>query len=169
MKVNFDSNDEKLPDLIEKLISSLNEKNDQIKPKRLVNPTDLAKQIWQDIWSASGESPTNSLYSFVELFIFKYLSDLKILGQGLDFNHLMERYNYNLENPEDQALDYYANNIRPYIKKLFPEGNDNTTIINGSVFVNKEGYPDKRYSSVFKKVLTKFKNYGRLENIDFFP
>lgn len=167
MKVNFDSNDEKLPDLIEKLISSLNEKNDQIKPKRLVNPTDLAKQIWQDIWSASGESPTNSLYSFVELFIFKYLSDLKILGQGLDFNHLMERYNYNLENPEDQALDYYANNIRPYIKKLFPEGNDNTTIINGSVFVNKEGYPDKRYSSVFKKVLTKFKNYGRLENIDY--
>ncbi|WP_281227078.1 N-6 DNA methylase [Flavobacterium aquiphilum] len=79
----------------------------------------------------------------------------------------MERYNYNLENPEDQALDYYANNIRPYIKKLFPEGNDNTTIINGSVFVNKEGYPDKRYSSVFKKVLTKFKNYGRLENIDY--
>jgi len=167
LKVNFDVNDEKLPELIEKLISSLNEKNDQIKPKSLVNPTDLAKQIWQDIWSASGESPTNSLYSFVELFIFKYLSDLKILGQGLDFNHLMERYDYKLEDPEDEALDYYANNIRPYIKRLFPEGDDKTTIINGSVFVNNEGYPDKRYSGVFKKVLTKFKNYGRLENIDY--
>jgi len=45
LKVNFDVNDEKLPELIEKLISSLNEKNDQIKPKSLVNPTDLAKQI----------------------------------------------------------------------------------------------------------------------------
>jgi type I restriction enzyme M protein len=167
LKFNFNSSDEKLPELIEKIVASINEKNDQIKPKSLVNPTDLAKQIWQDIWISSGESPTNSLYTFVELFIFKYLSDLKILGQGLDFNHLMERYDYNLENPEEQALDYYANNIRPYIKKLFPEGLDKTTIINGSVFVNKEGLPDKRYSGVFKKVLIKFKNYGRLENIDY--
>ena len=68
----------------------------------------------------------------------------------------MERYDYKLENPDEQALDYYANNIRPYIKKLFPEGSDKTTIINGSVFVNKDGLPDKRYSGVFKKVLLKF-------------
>ncbi len=83
LKYNFNPKDEKLPDLIEKIISSINEINDQIKPKKLVNPTDLAKQIWQDIWSVSGATPENCLYTFVELFIFKYLSDLGILVELL--------------------------------------------------------------------------------------
>jgi hypothetical protein len=43
-----------------------NENNSQIKPKELVNPTDLAKQIWQDVWSVSGATPENCLYTFVE-------------------------------------------------------------------------------------------------------
>ena len=166
LKYNFDRKDEKLPELIEKIISSINEINDQIKPKKLVNPTDLAKQIWQDIWSVSGATPENCLYTFVELFIFKYLSDLGILGQGVNFNHLQERYGYKIANPDEEALEYYANIIRPKIKELFPEGHDNTTIINGTIFVSKDQKAVKGYSSVFKKVLTKFKDYGKLEYID---
>ena len=68
----FDKNNDKLPKLIEKIINSINEKNDSIKPKKMVNPKDLAKQIWQDVWSVSGATPENCLYTFVELFIFKY-------------------------------------------------------------------------------------------------
>ena len=62
LKYNFNPKDEKLPELIEKIISSINEINDQIKPKKLVNPTDLAKQIWQDIWSVSGATPAITFY-----------------------------------------------------------------------------------------------------------
>ncbi len=165
IKTNFDLTDENLPELIEKIIFSINELNDQIKPKKLVNPTDLAKQIWQDIWSASGESPTNSLYSFVELFIFKYLSDLGVLKGIHSFNTLFETFK---ENTQDEVLENYASVIRPKIKTLFPENLiDKTTIINGSVFVNKDGIADKRYSTVFKKVIVKFKEYGKLENIDY--
>ncbi|MCL1946170.1 MAG: N-6 DNA methylase [Chitinivibrionia bacterium] len=168
LKTNFDIKNEKLPDLLEKIIVSINEKNDQIKPKELVNPTDLAKQIWQDIWSVSGDSPTNCLYSFVELFIFKYLSDLGVLGQGINFDHLMERFFYDIENPDEEALEYYAKNIRPKIKDLFPKSLiDNTTIINGTVFINKDQQAVKGYSTVFKKALIRFKNYGKLENIDY--
>jgi len=168
LKINFGPKDESLPDLIEKIIISINERNDQIKPKQLVNPTDLAESIWQDIWSVSGESPTNCLYSFVELFIFKYLSDLGILGQGINFDHLMERFSYDVENPDEEALEYYAKNIRPKIKKLFPQSLlDNTTIINGTVFVNKDQQAVRGYSTVFKKALSKFKNYGKLEHIDY--
>ncbi|UTW67708.1 N-6 DNA methylase [bacterium SCSIO 12643] len=165
-KHNFDPKDEKLPELIEKIISSINEINDQIKPKKLVNPTDLAKQIWQDIWSVSGATPENCLYTFVELFIFKYLSDLGILGQGINFDHLQERYDYQIDNPDEEALDYYAKTIRPQIKKLFPPGLDGTTIINGTIFVSKDQKAVKGYSTVFKKVLGKFKSYGKLEYID---
>ena len=166
LKYHFDPKDENLPELIEKIISSINEINDQIKPKKLVNPTGLAKQIWQDIWSVSGATPENCLYTFVELFIFKYLSDLGILGQGINFDHLQERYEYKITNPDEEALEYYANTIRPQIKKLFPEGDDNTTIINGTIFVSKDQKAVRGYSSVFKKVLGKFKNYGKLEYID---
>jgi type I restriction-modification system DNA methylase subunit len=165
LKINFNPKDEKLPDLIEKIIASINEKNDQIKPKKLINPTDLAKQIWQDIWVVSGESPTNSLYTFIELFIFKYLSDLDVLKGNYNFYNLFESYKTNQNN---EVLETYANNIRPQIKKLFPQNPvDKTTIINGSVFVSEEGLPDIRYSGVFKNVLVKFKDYGKLENIDY--
>ena len=82
----FDPKNENTPDLIEKIISSINELNDQIKPRELVNPTDLAKQIWQDIWSVSGATPENCLYTFVELFIFKYLSDL-------NYNYFLNFFN----------------------------------------------------------------------------
>src|SRR5690606_36265687 len=80
--------------------------------------------------------------------------------------HLQERYTYKIDNPDDEALEYYANTIRPQIKKLFPEGNDNTTIINGTIFVSKDQKAVRGYSTVFKKVLGKFKDYGKLEYID---
>lgn len=165
LKTNFDPKDEKLPDLIEKINFSINETNNQIKPRELVNPTDLAHKIWQDIWVASGESPTNSLYTFVELFIFKYLSDLGVLTGTYNFYTLYKSYE---ENTEIEVLDNYATTIRPKIKKLFPESTiDRTTIINGSLFINKDGEPVKGFSSVFKKVLERFHKYPKLENIDY--
>jgi type I restriction enzyme M protein len=165
LKYNFDKTDEKLPELIEKIMFSINELNDQIKPKQLVNPTDLAKQIWQDIWSVSGATPENCLYTFVELFIFKYLSDLGVLQGMYNFNTLYDSFN---GNTEDEVLETYASIVRPKIKTLFPENPaDKTTIINGTIFVSKDQKAVKGYSTVFKKVLTKFKDYGKLEHIDY--
>jgi hypothetical protein len=133
-----------------------------------VNPTDLAKQIWQDIWSVSGATPENCLYTFVELFIFKYTSDLGVLGEGFNFDHLLERYSYQTDNSDERALEYYANIIRHEIKKLFPENRiDHTTIINGTIFVSKDQKAVTGYSAVFKKILLKFRNYGKIENIDY--
>jgi len=162
---NFDPKDEKLPAFIEKIKYSINELNDQIKPKELVNPTDLAKQIWQDIWSVSGATPENCLYTFVELFIFKYLSDLGVLQGMFNFNNLYDSFK---SNTEDEVLETYASVIRPKIKTLFPENPlDKTTIINGTIFVSKDQKAVKGYSAVFKKILGKFKDYGKLEHIDY--
>jgi type I restriction-modification system DNA methylase subunit len=168
LKTNFIPQDEKTVDLIEKINYSINELNNLIKPRQLVNPTDLAKQIWQDIWSVSGATPENCLYTFVELFIFKYLSDLGVLGEGINFNHLLDRYSYKTEYPEKRALEYYAHTIRKEIKNLFPANPiDNTTIINGTIFVSKDQKAVTGYSAVFKKILLKFRDYGKLENINY--
>lgn len=165
LKQLFDPKDENIPKLIEKIIYSINALNDQIKPKELVNPTDLAKQIWQDIWSVSGATPENCLYTFVELFIFKYLSDLNVLQGIYNFDRLFDSFE---SNTEDEVLETYASIIRPKIKTLFPENlQDKTTIINGTIFVSKDQKAVRGYSTVFKKILGKFKDYGKLENIDY--
>lgn len=162
--VNFDSKNEKVVELIEKINYSINENNSSLKPKRLVNPTDLARQIWQDIWSVSGATPENCLYTFVELFIFKYLSDLGILNGIFSFDYLVENYK---TNSEEEVLENYVTSIRPRIKTLFPMNTlDNTTIINGTIFVSKDQKAVKGYSTVFKKILYKFENYGKLDYID---
>lgn len=166
IKAQFIIADEKLPLLIEKINYSINEKNNQILPKKLVNPTDLARSIWQDIWSVSGATPENCLYTFVELFIFKYLSDLNILKSTNSFYFLVNRYASG--DTADEVLEYYADNVRKKVKELFPYNPiDNTTIINGTIFVSKDQKAVAGYSTVFKKVLQKFNDYGRLEHIDY--
>jgi type I restriction enzyme M protein len=158
--------DDKLSSLIEKINYSINEKNNQILPKKLVNPTDLARSIWQDVWSVSGATPENCLYTFVELFIFKYLSDLGILKNTNNFDFVISMYGNG--DTSDEVLQYYADNVRKKIKELFPYNSiDNTTIINGTIFVSKDQKAVAGYSTVFKKVLQKFENYGRLEHIDY--
>ncbi len=162
-KYKFDPNDPALQKIITEIIQSINDKNDKILPKELIDPTGLAKQIWQDVWSVSGATPENCLYTFVELFIFKYLSDLNILRGNYSFNELIRKYDNNEIN---DVLQHYASVVRPKIKELFPEGIDKTTIINGTIFVSKDQKAIDGYGTVFKKVLEKFKNYGKLEHID---
>ena len=163
-KYLFDYKDTKLFDVINNIIHSINSNNDRILPKKLIDPTDLSKQIWQDVWSVSGATPENCLYTFVELFIFKYLSDLNILKGDFNFYELLKKYS---KNEENYVLQHYADIIRPKIKELFPAGIDKTTIINGTIFVSKEQKAIDGYGTVFRKVLEKFNNYGKLEYIDY--
>lgn len=164
LKKNFDRNDPETPKIISKILSSISKDNSKIKPIQLINPTPLAKQICQDIWSVSGATPENCLYTFVELFIFKYLSDLDVLKGINNFYKILEMYG---TNNEEEVLEFYANTVRKKIKELFPRNEaDKTTIINGTIFVSKDEKAVKGYSTVFKKILERFAEYGKLENID---
>lgn len=166
LSVAFDPSDENLPSLIERINASISEKNNQILPPELVDPTGLARSIWQDIWSVSGATPENCLYTFVELFIFKYLSDLGILKSTDSFGFLMGMYDD--DRTDKDVLEYYARTIRIKIKELFPESPiDKTTIINGTIFVSKDQQAVEGYSTVFRKVLNKFKEHKSLEHIDY--
>lgn len=162
---NFDSKDKEICKLIKEILECIDENNSQIKISEKKDPTPLAKQIWQDIWSVSGATPENCLYTFVEIFIFKYLSDLNVIKGIYNFNSIIEMYKTNNEN---EVLENYAKVVRPKIKDLFPKNlKDNTTIINGTIFVSKDDKAVEGYSGVFKKILFRFKEYGKLENIDY--
>ena len=146
---------------MEKLLPHLSENNSQIKKEKTTDPSSLAKQIWQDVWSVSGATPEKCLYTFVELFIFKYLSDLDILNEDDKGNKVNFRDIFSLQ--KDKAFKNYSNNVRPWLKKMFPENpDDNTTIINGTIL--NPNVPE--HSHVFHKILKKFDDFGELKNID---
>jgi len=146
---------------IDTLKKSTGKNNSKIIKEVSKDPTRLAKQIWQDVWSVSGATPEKCLYTFIELFIFKYLSDLGILNED-DKGNKVNFKDIFLLSPE-KAFKNYSNNAREYLKVMFPESKeDKTTIINGTVL-----NPDvPEHSHVFYKILKKFNDFGEMKNID---
>jgi len=143
------------------VVQSISGNNSRIVPAEIKDPTSLAKQIWQDVWSVEGAGPERCLYTFLELFIFKYLSDLKILkddskGNDISFSHILSL------GPE-KSFKNYSSNARDYLKQLFPKSKeDGTTIINGTVLS-----PDvPEHGQVFYRILKRFDSFGELTNID---
>lgn len=125
-----------------------------------VDPTLLAERTWQKIWLASGENPDACLASFVEVLLFKFLSDLGILasnpaGLPIDFDTVRGKSN-------DQVLKYYFEYVRPEIKRLFPPGRDGTSVINGMVL--RPNNVD--HGALFAEILDSFYKEGTLKRID---
>ncbi|TAH33352.1 N-6 DNA methylase [Candidatus Saccharibacteria bacterium] len=147
--------------VIDKVRSSTSATTSGLVKLSSVDPTNLAKQIWQDVWSVSGATPERCLYTFVELFIFKYLSDLKILDEDEKGNKVSFEYMLSLD--PTKAFKNYSENARPHLKKMFPANpEDGTTIINGTVL--SPSVPE--HSQVFHKLLKKFESFGEMKNID---
>lgn len=138
-------------DRIQKEITGANSK--LISEKKL-NPNNLAKNVWQSIWLASGENPDKCLSTFVEIFIFKYLSDLEILqknadGVPVDFDSVKG-------SGKNLCLKYYFKNVREYVKTLFPESSfDNTSIINGFILDPRV----EEHNNLFYNILTSFSDF----------
>ena len=151
--------------LIHRILSSIRADNDMLCTPVPVDPLPLARQVWQDLWAVSGATPENCLYTFVEVFIFKYLSDLGVLRGMHTFDHLIAQYGANNDN---EVLEVYASSVRPKIKDLFPwNPKDKTTIINGTIFVSKDDKAVDGYAAVFHKILDRFAKFGTLEKIDY--
>lgn len=165
ISLNFDKSSTDCITLINKIHASISATNDRLKASVAVDPLPLAEKVWQDLWAVSGATPENCLYTFVEIFIFKYLSDLGVLKGMYSFYDLLGRYSGNNEN---EVLEYYASTVRVKIKELFP-GNpkDKTTIINGTIFVSKDDKAVSGYATVFHRILKRFNDFGTLENIDY--
>lgn len=142
--------------LIDKIDYSLTENNNTITVPEVLDPSQLAKTLWQKIWINTGKEPERCLYNVVELFVFKFLSDVGVLKKHLNFTSV---YNLLQTESSSEALKHYANTCRKEIRELFPKGNDGTTVINGTIFVNERGEPNTAQSSLFGEVLKDLQDY----------
>jgi len=128
-----------------------------------IDPINLARSVWQDIYINTGKEPTKCLYNVVELFIFKFLSDLGVLVRDKSFYHLIQMYEDKYPNKE--VLEHYAQKCRKEIRDLFPAGDDGTTIINGTIFVDSKGKPVASQANLFRKSILKYAEFGSLKHI----
>lgn len=156
--------------IIERILESdIGENKSDLKKDDTVDPTNLAKSVWQDIYVATGKEPTKCLYNVVELFIFKFLSDLEVLEKRYSFSYLIDMIN-DWESPEE-VLKHYAEQIRQKIRDKFPSESemwkwlDKTTIINWTIFV-ENWEPVMANAMLFKKSIEKYNKFGPLKNID---
>lgn len=157
-------------ELIEMLLSS-DKSGVIINEHKVLNPQKLADKVWQKIWIQTGKNPESCLYNVVEIFIFKFLSDLNVLPSHMSFETVYTILCKKGEGSAEEGLRYYANNVRKKIStEMFPAGADGTTILNGTIFVNENGDPNIPQAALFKEVMTDFYKYGQEEgafiNID---
>lgn len=151
-----------------RIMSSIDSHNDRLLAREQQNPTDLARKVHQMLYTWKSVSPATALYTFVEIFLFKYLSDLGILQGVNSFSHLIDLYadeaNTNLD-----VLRQYMNGPREKIKAIFPPNQQTesvkaTTIINDTVF-----HDDVGDAETFHGILKLFVDYedehGKFRNI----
>lgn len=132
----------------------------RLEPPETVDPTRLADQTWQAIWLASGENPERCLSSFIEVLLFKFLSDLGTLskdraGRLTTFDHVADL-------SPAESLRYYFEVVRAEIMRLFPAGPDGTGVIGGLVLD-----PDNAdHGRLFGEILGNFRKAKPLRRID---
>lgn len=153
----------KIAKLIERLTIDLSDSNNQLQQIKYSDPTNLAKKIGGLLKTIKFTTPKDSLYTFVELFLFKYLSDINILSSTENFDYILNLYGKDGRS-EAEVLYRYIHEPREKISKLFPEAPDKTSLINGFVF-HADKDADGNYISnnadatTFHEVIKLFKEY----------
>lgn len=121
-------------------------------PKEYYNPLVVKQQtirtLWQKIFVSTGENAHNCLSTFVELLLYKGISDAGLLPRDYSIDTLA---NPNTTN----SLRTYKTSVRNYIKtELFPTIANQPGVINGFAFEEQE--------TVFKTVLHDLCELGNL-------
>ena len=142
--------------LIDKIDHSLTADQNRIASPDVLDPSSLANAVWQKIWINTGKDPEKCLYNVVELFIFKFLSDLGLLEAHNNFGSV---YRLVRSASPGAALEQYATICRKEVERPFPKGDDGTTIINGTIFVNEYGAANQSQARLFAEILEDLQGY----------
>lgn len=158
----------RLAEFIDLVALSISENNDTILKLEDIDPTDLAKKIARILKRMTFASSKMSLYTFVEVFLFKYLSDINVLKDQNSFNYIYKMYSEKEETRKTNAdiLGAYLEGPREQMKLLFPDGKDGTSIVNGRIFhVNKgiDGHyvEEDSHAICFKNIMDEFADYEK--------
>jgi len=168
--------------VIQKVLKDLDPLTDSIVREEVVDPSSLADSVWQTIWLATHEEPKLCLSTFVELFIYKLLSDLDLLPDDLSIDALNCEEAHFIKKEGKTQIEFYADQVRLKMKSLFPEenpetypldilqGSDTTSIIDGFVFlepgITTHNHPLSSFNYSFLSITKSFVDFGKIKKID---
>lgn len=145
---------------IARIRAELNPVTARLEPPEAVDPTRLADQTWQALWLASGENPERCLAAFIEVLLFKFLSDLGTLSR--DLGGRLTTFDHVASLRPEEALDYYLDVVRPDILRHFWPGRDGTSVVGGLALE-----PDNvDHGRLFAEILANFRKAKPLKRID---
>lgn len=145
---------------LERLSSEFDALEAKLVPVTPVDPTRLADSTWQTLWLASGESPETCLASFIEILLFKFLSDVKLLTKREDNTRV--DFDYVRTLASDVALVHYIEQVRPQIEHIFPVGEDGVGVVGGLIL----DAGNRDHGALFLDILRRFHRFGSLRKID---
>ena len=161
-KIKPKTEEKKLAEFIGRVSLDISETNDHLIKITDTDPTDLAIKTGGILKNINFTTPKDSLYTFVELFLFKYLSDIGILTGRDSFETIYNMYN---TSGIEEVLYCYLTDPREKIKLLFPTSCDKTSIINGTIFhasKTSSGYTAQGTDAItFKEILNLFYKYEK--------
>lgn len=167
-KLDLKKEPKRAAEFIDLVSLSVSNENDRILKQEDLDPTDLAKKIARILKRMTFASSKMSLYTFVEVFLFKYLSDIDVLKDKNSFRHIYGLYNEAEANRLTNAdiLGEYLEGPREQMKLLFPDGEDGTSIVNGQIFhVNKgmDGHyaEEDAHAVCFRNIMDEFYDYEK--------
>ncbi len=167
-KIDPKSEPKKVAEFIDLVSLSVSAENDTILKLEDIDPTDLAKKIARILKRMTFASSKMSLYTFVEVFLFKYLSDINVLKDNNSFSYIYSLYSVDESSRLTNAdiLGAYLEGPRAQMKMLFPDGGDGTTIVNGQIFHVKKGVDghyieEDSHAICFKNIMDEFYNYEK--------
>lgn len=167
-KIDPKTEPKKVAEFIDLVSLSLSAENDTILKLEDIDPTDLAKKIARILKRMTFASSKMSLYTFVEVFLFKYLSDINVLKDNNSFSYIYSLYSVDESSRLTNAdiLGAYLEGPRAQMKMLFPDGGDGTTIVNGQIFHVKKGVDghyieEDSHAICFKNIMDEFYNYEK--------
>lgn len=171
LKITPKDNAKQIARLIHNIKLSISKDNNSILKKEFLDPTPLAQKINKILVNLTFASSKMSLYTFVELFLFKYLSDIGVLTGENSFQYIANMYKDSYKNIDPEINDAkilakYFDYGREKMSVLFPQGNDGTSIINGRVFhvtknENNDYISEDNTDKIFKEVILAFEEYEK--------
>ena len=168
LPINPKYEQKKLADYIERVTYSITYKNNQVLKIEDVDPTDLAVKIAGILKRMTFATSKMSLYTFVEVFLFKYLSDIGVLRGQNSFEYIRGLYkNGDPDITKADILGKYLEGPREQMALLFPAAEDGTSIVNGKIFhatkdvITGHYIEEDSHAVCFEQIINEFSNYEK--------
>lgn len=123
---------------IDAILSELHPQTDEFAHAPAFDPSVVAKSVWQDVYIATRQDPEKCFQTFVELFMYKLVSDYGLLPDNLRIEQLVVSPEMFKRDTGLTQVEFYFQNVRDLMKRQrFPES---TTQILQSGLTSCAGY-----------------------------